>query len=367
MQRDGTEQNQQPLLHELTDAELLARVDSVAVSSRTMLANLLRFLLEVERRDLHLKEACSSLAEFCRRKLQLTPSEGRRRARVVRVAKSFPIVIDLIASGDLSLSSIERVAKRLTKENHRELLSAITNKTQDEVTDVLARRFPNPDVSTNVRHHQTVKPTHRQRLSGESYRVGLTMSREMMAKLERATRRLSHRNPTLDFVTTLEWALDELLAKLDKEVLGKADAPRPEKPTKDNRLSRAGRRTAYERDGEQCSYTSVDGTRCDGTSFLEVDHVEPKGRGGSGDSTNTRILCRAHNQFLARETYGSAFVQSRIAERRSAAKSSTLPTTLAKAVARPSTTSASSQESRASTKAAGDKKQPPHGGKRMRR
>ncbi len=69
-------------------------------------------------------------------------------------------------------------------------------------------------------------------------------------------------------------------------------------------IPRPARRAAFERDGERCSYVSADGKRCPARSWLEVDHISPRARGGSNHVTNLRVLCRAHNQLLAEDTFG---------------------------------------------------------------
>ncbi len=59
-------------------------------------------------------------------------------------------------------------------------------------------------------------------------------------------------------------------------------------------------------------YLSPDGKRCDQCGFLELHHEQPFGRGGLATPSNIRVLCRAHNQFLAERDYGGAFMRQRI-------------------------------------------------------
>ena len=67
----------------------------------------------------------------------------------------------------------------------------------------------------------------------------------------------------------------------------------------------AVRDEVYMRDRGQCTYVSADGTRCTATRYLEVDHVRPFALGGSStDADNNRLLCKNHNQFRARQTFG---------------------------------------------------------------
>ena len=43
---------------------------------------------------------------------------------------------------------------------------------------------------------------------------------------------------------------------------------------------------------------------CGSTLRLELDHLVPRGRSGSSEVENLRLLCRFHNQLTARATYG---------------------------------------------------------------
>jgi 5-methylcytosine-specific restriction endonuclease McrA len=43
---------------------------------------------------------------------------------------------------------------------------------------------------------------------------------------------------------------------------------------------------------------------CGSTLRLEFDHVVPRGRGGSSEAANVRLLCRFHDQSTVRATYG---------------------------------------------------------------
>lgn len=77
-------------------------------------------------------------------------------------------------------------------------------------------------------------------------------------------------------------------------------------------MTRAARRAAFERDGEQCSFVSADGVRCAETSFLQIDHIRPRAKGGRGSPANARVLCRPHNLLLAEEAFGQVHVLRRI-------------------------------------------------------
>jgi 5-methylcytosine-specific restriction endonuclease McrA len=108
-------------------------------------------------------------------------------------------------------------------------------------------------------------------------------------------------------------AIEALVEKLDKETLAKTDQPRtPRGSAGHGYVTRAARRAVVARDGLSCSFVSTAGERCSSKDFLEFDHRTPRARGGSGDPSNLRILCRAHNQYAGEQAFGRAHVESRV-------------------------------------------------------
>src|SRR6185436_15177654 len=75
-------------------------------------------------------------------------------------------------------------------------------------------------------------------------------------------------------------------------------------------------REVSDRDRYQCTFVSASGRRCSEKRFLEYDHIHPVARGGEATVANTRLSCRAHNQFEAERTYGAGFMR----EKRQAAR-----------------------------------------------
>jgi hypothetical protein len=70
------------------------------------------------------------------------------------------------------------------------------------------------------------------------------------------------------------------------------------------RITNATRRVVAARDGLQCSWVDDHGRRCPSRAWLEHDHRQPRGKGGSSEAHNIRIFCRAHNQLAAEQAYG---------------------------------------------------------------
>jgi 5-methylcytosine-specific restriction endonuclease McrA len=157
------------------------------------------------------------------------------------------------------------------------------------------------------------RPSRLEPLSPGRHRLELTIGADVRAKLERARNLLGHRIPDGSLELVLDRALDELLAKLEKERLGKTARPnRKARSSKVGRISRAVRREVFARDGEQCTFTDEHGNRCPSRTRLELDHIDPRARGGGDDATNLRVVCRAHNGLHAENAFGKEHVERRI-------------------------------------------------------
>jgi hypothetical protein len=137
----------------------------------------------------------------------------------------------------------------------------------------------------------------------------------MKEKLEGARDLMRHVDPSGELSVVLERALDLLILDLQKKKHGRTDRAQSNNPrlAKATHVTRA-RREVVDRDGWRCSFVAEDGRRCGAQGFLEFDHRTPKGRGGSSEAENLRVLCRAPEvspDFWGRNqmksiTYGSA-------------------------------------------------------------
>ena len=234
----------------------------------------------------------------------------------------------------MHLSTLVLLRDHLTRENIDDLVGSVVGKSTREVQELLARRAPRPDVPATLRKlpaatalplvAEVVTPAppptapRIDPLSEDRYKLQLTIDRALHDKIERARDLMSHRSGGRDLVAVVEQALDALLVQLEKERLGNVAHPREKKRhTKPGTISRAARREVFARDGERCSYADEEsGERCGSTAFLELDHIVPRGRGGSDEASNLRVRCRAHNRLYAEETYGREYVEERIHFRR---------------------------------------------------
>ena len=115
-------------LGKLSDQELLARVRAAAQTERHATARLIALLMELDSRRLYLGEGFSSLFTYCTHVLHLSEHAAYNRIEAARAARRFPIILDLISGGAVTLTSVRLLAPHLTLENHRDVLAAARHK-----------------------------------------------------------------------------------------------------------------------------------------------------------------------------------------------------------------------------------------------
>ncbi|MCA9597064.1 MAG: hypothetical protein KC776_27300 [Myxococcales bacterium] len=239
-------------------------------------AHLVAHLAEIDRRELVYDAGYSSMYDFCVRGLGMSEGTAYRSIAGARAALSFPVVLSMLASGDLHLSGLSLLAPRLKEENHAALLEEAAGKTSAGIRVVLARWFPKPDVPDRVERQGRkgqcpgVEP-----LSEGRFEVHFSAGESLKAKLEHAQNLMSHVSRDLEVV--VERALDALIRELSNKCWGKTDKPRRSRGTKRGDPGRATRREVYERDGAQCCFVSESGVRCTAKAFLQYDHIKATG------------------------------------------------------------------------------------------
>jgi hypothetical protein len=127
-------------------------------------------------------------------------------------------------------------------------------------------------------------------LSPGRYKVQFTANQRLHDKLKQAQELLRHQLPSGDIAVVFERALDLLIAQRKKQLYGQTDKPRAQPADKprneDSRhIPHAVRREVLARDGEQCSFVSSDGQRCQARGRLEFHHQTPYARGGPRPQT----------------------------------------------------------------------------------
>jgi hypothetical protein len=343
-------------LSSMCDRTLIAEVARLASRERQATAQLIAALAELDARRLYLAEGCSSLFTYCTRVLHLSEHAAYSRIEAARAGRRFPLILELLAKGDINVTGVGLLGRLLTEANHRELLERATHKSKREIEELVAMVRPQPDVPASLRKvpvkdngnagalhagnfvmpgeydpgssrmsqlnvgfdralsnpartppmDATITPkTIVAPVAPERYRIQFMVGRETHLKLRRVQDLMRHTLPDGDLVAIFDRALSALLAELERVKFAATSRPRSgEQPAESTRhMPAAVRRAVWKRDGGQCAFEGRRG-RCTETGFLEFHHVLPFAAGGKSDESNIQLRCRAHNQYEADLFFG---------------------------------------------------------------
>ena len=142
-------------------------------------------------------------------------------------------------------------------------------------------------------------------LAPERFKVQFTVGRVTYEKLRRVQDLLRHAIPNGDPALVFDRALSVLLADLERAKIAAVDRPRPSRAqvSGSRHIPAAVRREVWKRDGGQCAFIGAEG-RCTERGFLEFHHVKPFASGGSHETGNIELRCRAHNLHEAEVYFG---------------------------------------------------------------
>jgi hypothetical protein len=314
-------------LDHLSDQQLIDRIDRLALEERRATALLIASLAELDARGIHIALGYSSLFDYCRKRLHLSEHAVLNRIEVARASAVFPLILDRLAEGALTLTAVRLLRPVLTRENHENVLEQARHMGKREVEELIARLRPRPPVPSTVRKLPALEqpcvaplavsapaadvlpPARRPivaPLSPEHYRIQVTFSRAARDKLRQAQALLRHQVPNGDAAAVLERGLDALLKELLKAKAGAVSRPRDSgaaNPQSRHIPSRV-RRAVWARDGGACAFTAPEGRRCGEKGRVEYHHVAPFAAGGKTTIENIELRCSAHNRYEAEQYFG---------------------------------------------------------------
>lgn len=337
----------------LSDTELLVETNRLAHCERGATATLIAHLAEVEVRSLHLAQGFPTMFPYCTEVLRLSECEAFNRIEAARAARRFPRLLEMLAEGSLTLTTLRLVAPRLTAQNRDELLAEAGWKSKTEVRELLARHAPRPDVPESIRKLPafggsakavdrapvtlgagpvaalevpvvplpvtpppvTPPPARHPRpvatpLAPDRYQITFTGSGDTREMLDLAKDMLRHAVPDADTDAVVNRALRALLDDLARRKF--AAAKRPSRASSGDARSREDsryvpasvKRAVWIRDRGRCAFIAANGRRCDDRGFLEFHHVAAYAKGGQATVGNIALRCRAHNGYEAGLEFG---------------------------------------------------------------
>ena len=102
----------------LTDEQLLLKVKALAAQERDATAQLIASLAELDARRLYLAEGFSSLFSYCTEALHLSEHAAYNRIEVARATRKWPVILQMIADGAVTLTVVRLLVPSLTDDNH---------------------------------------------------------------------------------------------------------------------------------------------------------------------------------------------------------------------------------------------------------
>src|SRR5688572_11413866 len=102
-----------------------------------------------------------SLFSYCIQALRLSEDAASNRIESARVCRRFPVVLDLLASGSLTLTSVRLLRRFLTPENHLAVFAKACGRSRRGIEALVAELAPQPDVPTSVRRLPSPTATQR--------------------------------------------------------------------------------------------------------------------------------------------------------------------------------------------------------------
>src|SRR5262245_12148671 len=135
----------------ISDEQLLRDVEMAAAHERKSTAQLIALLAEMDTRRLYLQLGYASLFVYCTRCLHFSEHAAYGRIEAARAARKFPLVLERLADGSITLTAICLLSNYLTADNHPQVLSAATHKSRRDVEEQVAALRPMNAVPSAVR------------------------------------------------------------------------------------------------------------------------------------------------------------------------------------------------------------------------
>ena len=329
-------------LQEFSDAELVQEVVRRAARERHATADLIRGLIEFDRRELFLSQGYASLYAYCTQALHYSEYGAFNRIEVARAAARWPQLLAALEDGSVHLTGARLLAPHLTEDNIESAIASARHKSKRDIEEIAA----------GLAQRNVVVA-----VGAVQYRLHLTISRAALDTLRQVQALMGHQFPRASETMIFEQAITLLLQKLERQRFAATDRPReasgdepvtavasvppvaavpsvaeapapaencrPEDPRDAGASARhiraSVRRAVWKRDEARCAFVGVEGRRTE-RSRLEFHHLVPFAAGGQSTIANIELRCRAHNVYEAKVYFGDETIAT-ARERRSSRES----------------------------------------------
>lgn len=215
-------------LKNISNHELISRMQKLVSSERKITHLVLLHILEIENRRLYAELGYESLFTYLTKHLGYCEASAYRRMQSARLLKQVPGISQKLESGSLNLSQLTQVQKCIKEENGnggfvsnskaQNILAKIVGKNSFETKSILAKEFSQP-----IKTQCVIKPQ-----QDESIRSEVTFTKEEYKGLKTAKDLLSHvcpDNSWSEVISTLAIKFNQ--SKLGKPILKKPISSKP--------------------------------------------------------------------------------------------------------------------------------------------
>ena len=329
------------LLRKLDDSEFHHQFELIASIEHASTLKMLHFLNDLERRKSYLDLGYSSVFDYCVRKVGYSRSAAGRRIQAARCAWRYPEVFGMLRMRELSFGIAALIEPILTDDNKASILERVRGASHREVERVVSEYRPpvalrdrlqyvevpaqqprNVDAALCDRSLARMSPeVCRDRIATERKVFVQFLADEEFLKLFEEVRQLMDAGEEQSFADVMKATLTEYrdrhspaARQARREARNGANGPDSRRrewkdATKSRHVPEETRDEVFVRDDGQCTFVAPDGTRCQCTKGLQIDHVKPFANGGTHDPSNLRLLCGAHNRREAERTMGAHVMQ----------------------------------------------------------
>lgn len=268
------------------EEKILNQIKQLVAVERKTLAQIIELLQVVHDTRLYAKLGHSSLVKFLVKEYGYSESAAYRRFCALKLTREIPETKKMISSGSLGLSNItqlQTILKEKSTSVKRQAIARVQNKTSLETRKTLFAFAPEKEGEAKDSIRQT---------SRDCVELRVTLRSTTAEKIDK----LKARTKCYETSSLIDRALDLLLERTDPALV---KARQSKKSSNPRTISMQTKREVYKRAQGACEFKG-----CTERHFLEYDHVKPVGLGGTNERDNIRLVCKAHNQLFAIESFG---------------------------------------------------------------
>ncbi|MBL6990774.1 MAG: HNH endonuclease [Bacteriovoracaceae bacterium] len=274
------------MICKLSDKQLVAGIKIKVKEEKLIVAEVLNYLEEIDKRKVFVDYGTPSLFKFCTRILKYSDAEAAIRVKTIRAIKVAPIIKQKIQDGSLNLTtaaSIDSFFKNNRDQNKDKIVEKVCGRSTTEVKNILNSLSKNPPPRE----------------------LKITLPEHLLKKLEKVG---------LDFddcseLEVIECLIDKYIEQIEHDKAKRTST----KQSKNQRyIPREVRESVDKRANNRCEgFSPITGKRCTSRVNLQYDHQHPISLGGDSSAQNIRKLCFGCNQRAAVKAIGAEKMMQR--------------------------------------------------------